>query len=565
MTPRGIFIIAPSSGGGGGGGISNLVEDVTPQLGGNLDVNGRSIVSVSNGNIAITPNGTGSVVIDGLNHPQADGTADQVLKTNGSGQLAFADVSSIYDIVDDTTPQLGGNLDVNGNKITSVSNGNIDIEPHGTGNVLLGNFTFDADQTVGAGQDNYVLTYDNGTGLISLEAATGGGGGIANVVDDTSPQLGGNLDVNGQSIVSVTNGNIPIVPNGTGKVLIGSGAPSTLGVLGISSSVQIASGSLIYFGTSATATIRGDSGALGGWQFGTSGSVRVAIQNASSEFQVPEDWEITFRDTAGVVNLSTTSDIGVGRNAAGVLGITGGSAGGNGSAAMASAFLGEQAAALADKTGFGQLWVDSADDLVKFTTEGGTDYGVVLDTLSQSLTNKTLDSSTNDIRANSMVVDADNTLPGTATKGDFLILDNGKHYIATATNTWTEQYSALSDIPTELILAVSDETTALTTGTAKVTFRVPYAMTVTEVRASVTTAPTGANLVVDINEGGTTILSTKLSIDATEKTSTTAATAAVISDSALADDAEITIDIDQVGSTVAGAGLKVTLIGTRTV
>lgn len=112
-----------------------------------------------------------------------------------------------------------------------------------------------------------------------------------------------------------------------------------------------------------------------------------------------------------------------------------------------------------------------------------------------------------------------------------------------------------------IIIACSDETTALTTGTAKTTFRMPYAFTLTAVRASVTTAPTGSVLTVDINEGGSTILSTKLTIDASEKTSTTAATAAVISDSALADDAEITIDIDTVGSTVAGAGLKVTLIG----
>lgn len=118
-------------------------------------------------------------------------------------------------------------------------------------------------------------------------------------------------------------------------------------------------------------------------------------------------------------------------------------------------------------------------------------------------------------------------------------------------------------LPTEIQLACSDETTALTTGTAKVTFRMPYAMTLTAVRASVTTAPTGSTLVVDINESGSSILSTKLSIDASEKTSTTAATPPVISDSALADDAEITIDIDQIGSTIAGAGLKVTLIGTR--
>jgi hypothetical protein len=112
-------------------------------------------------------------------------------------------------------------------------------------------------------------------------------------------------------------------------------------------------------------------------------------------------------------------------------------------------------------------------------------------------------------------------------------------------------------------VAASDETTALTTGTAKVTFRMPYAMTVTAVRASLSTAQaSGSIFTVDINEGGTTILSTKLTIDNTEKTSTTAATAPVISDSALADDAEITIDIDQIGNGTA-KGLKVTIIGTR--
>lgn len=115
----------------------------------------------------------------------------------------------------------------------------------------------------------------------------------------------------------------------------------------------------------------------------------------------------------------------------------------------------------------------------------------------------------------------------------------------------------------EIGVACSDESTALTAGTAKVTFRLPYAMTLMAVRANVKVAPTGSTLVVDINESGTSVLSTKLSIDATEKTSTTAATAAVISDPNLADDAEITIDIDQIGATIAGAGLKVWLIGRR--
>lgn len=129
--------------------------------------------------------------------------------------------------------------------------------------------------------------------------------------------------------------------------------------------------------------------------------------------------------------------------------------------------------------------------------------------------------------------------------------------------SWTTV--STSGNPTEsLIIACGDETTAITTGTGKVTFRMPYAFTLSAVRASCTTAPTGSTIIIDINEGGTTILSTKLSIDASEKTSTTAASAAVISDSSLADDAEMTIDFDQVGSTIAGAGVKVTLIGSRT-
>jgi hypothetical protein len=140
------------------------------------------------------------------------------------------------------------------------------------------------------------------------------------------------------------------------------------------------------------------------------------------------------------------------------------------------------------------------------------------------------------------------------------VLDATTASFTTADETKLDSLSLVA----ELGIAVSDETTALTTGTAKGTFRMPYAMTVTDVRATVSTAPTGANIIVDINDGGTSIMTTnKLSIDATEKTSTTASTAPGVTDTALADDAEITIDIDQIGSTIAGAGLKIWIIGTR--
>ena len=171
----------------GSGGVAwEVVEisyDTSPQLGGNLDVNGNSIVSTSNGNITLSPNGTGNVVLGTLTF-DADQTVgagqdNYVLTYDHSSQTIGLEASGAgaSDLVNDTTPQLGGDLDVNGNSIVSVSNASINITPNGTGNVSLGNFVFDADQTVGSGQDDYVLTYDNPSGTIRLEASSGGGGG----------------------------------------------------------------------------------------------------------------------------------------------------------------------------------------------------------------------------------------------------------------------------------------------------------------------------------------------------------------------------------------------------
>jgi hypothetical protein len=134
----------------------------------------------------------------------------------------------------------------------------------------------------------------------------------------------------------------------------------------------------------------------------------------------------------------------------------------------------------------------------------------------------------------------------------------------------TTVQAAINELDTEITarapkviqLAASDESSALTTGTAKITFRMPYAMTLTAVRASLTVPQYSGNiLTVDINQSGSSVLSTKITIDNAEETSTTAVVPPVISTSALTDDAEITIDIDQVGDGSA-AGLKITLIGT---
>lgn len=124
-------------------------------------------------------------------------------------------------------------------------------------------------------------------------------------------------------------------------------------------------------------------------------------------------------------------------------------------------------------------------------------------------------------------------------------------------------WQSLSTAYAVIQVACSDQTTAIAAGTNKVRFRMPHAMTLTAVRGSLAGAASSGTFTVDINENGSSILSTKLTFDANEKTTTTAATPAVISDSALADDAEISIDVDDDGAGDA-VGLIVTLIGTRT-
>jgi len=150
-----------------------LVSDTSPQLGGDLDVLTRSITtSITDGDINITPNGTGNVVLDGLRYPEADGTIGQFLQTDGSGNLTFQD--AITEVLEDTTPQLGGDLDVNGQSIVSVSNGNIPITPNGTGQIQL-----------------------------------------------TNPQLATNLDIQANAITTTTtDGDIDLDANGAGLIQV---------------------------------------------------------------------------------------------------------------------------------------------------------------------------------------------------------------------------------------------------------------------------------------------------------------------------------------------------------
>ena len=141
-------------------------------------------------------------------------SANPILKFfDGSDDITFATFNtsantvnvsdSSTDVVGDTTPQLGGNLDVNGNDIVSTSNANIDIVPNGTGDVTL-----QAD-TVQVGDNNANATITtNGTGDLILNTNAGTNSGNVTIADGA-------------------NGDITLTPNGTGRIVFGkAGVPA---------------------------------------------------------------------------------------------------------------------------------------------------------------------------------------------------------------------------------------------------------------------------------------------------------------------------------------------------
>tara|TARA_E500000318_G_scaffold6021_1_gene6033 strand:+ start:1 stop:1017 length:1017 start_codon:yes stop_codon:yes gene_type:complete len=113
---------------------------------------------------------------------------------------------------------------ITGNQIVTIP---LDVETfYILKNATTGSFTVEFKYVSGSGSSFTFATTNKGTSIVFatandgtnpdvIEVQTGG-----DVVDDTSPQLGGDLDVNGNSIISVSNGNIPLSPNGTGVVQI---------------------------------------------------------------------------------------------------------------------------------------------------------------------------------------------------------------------------------------------------------------------------------------------------------------------------------------------------------
>jgi len=132
----------------------DVVDDTSPQLGGDLDVNGFDIVSTSDANIDIVPNGTGDVTLQADTVQVGDSNADATITTNGTGNL---------------TLNTNGGTDSGTITIVDAANGNITITPDGSGNIVLDGLTFpNAD-----GSANTFLK-TNGSGTLSFAEVSGG-------------------------------------------------------------------------------------------------------------------------------------------------------------------------------------------------------------------------------------------------------------------------------------------------------------------------------------------------------------------------------------------------------
>jgi hypothetical protein len=132
-----------------------------------------------------------------------DGSDNIQLATINTSTNTVNFIDSALDVLTDTTPQLGGNLDVNGNSIVSTSNANITLAPNGTGDVVLSADTV----KIGDINANATITTD-GTGDLILNTNSGTNSGSITIADGA-------------------NGAITIAGNGTGQIIVNAGAVGT--------------------------------------------------------------------------------------------------------------------------------------------------------------------------------------------------------------------------------------------------------------------------------------------------------------------------------------------------
>ena len=131
----------------------NIVTDTSPQLGGNLDVNGNDIVSTSNANIDLVPNGTGDVTLQADTVQVGDNNANATITTNGTGDL----------ILNTNAGTNSGNI-----TISDGANGDISFTTNGTGEVVFNDTAYSPTGTLTDGSNIDWNTQENQVAQVTM-------------------------------------------------------------------------------------------------------------------------------------------------------------------------------------------------------------------------------------------------------------------------------------------------------------------------------------------------------------------------------------------------------------
>ena len=242
-----------------GSGISNVVEDTTPQLGGDLDVNGKKIVSTGNGNIELDPNGTGDIILHGNLTIDESGN---VIKT---GELNITPTTLLS--IGRNSDQIDGNLYVTRNSYSSaIAQGVTFAQHHNTPDAV-----------------NHTFYRSRGTSAAQLAVTQGDDLGEIVFVgfDGTGPVFGARIDVTVDGTVATSRipTKIAFITNSTVNTTVRAEISST----GLTvNSIQNLSGTDLTL-TATTVKIAGDV------QINSQGDLRFADTDSSNyvAFQAP--------------------------------------------------------------------------------------------------------------------------------------------------------------------------------------------------------------------------------------------------------------------------------------
>jgi hypothetical protein len=263
---------------------SNGDYDVTLQTG-NSTTGSITITDGANGNIALAPNGSGAVQLDGLSWPTADGSANQILATNGGGALSWATQSStVVTITDNESTNEGNALvfaadaDLDGGTLGLESDGDATYNPSTgvitatgfSGATVVASTSVDVSGSAGVILQNDETITNSTDGTVLINGTVAGGTGSAAGVFQSNGDYDVTLQTGNSTTGSITitdgaNGDITVAPNGTGETTFG--------------------GNPISNYSASTASITGAT------TLAASHNGKVLICNSSSDFSltIPED------------------------------------------------------------------------------------------------------------------------------------------------------------------------------------------------------------------------------------------------------------------------------------